>query len=209
MSVEVFADVSCPFTHVVLQRWLARRRELGRDDVRLRVKAWPLELVNGSPPDGSLVAEEIDDLHRQVRSSAPLFAGFRADRFPSSTLPAMRLTSAAYGVSDEVGEAVAFELRNRLLERGEDVADPALLTAVARAHALDPSAADEPTNDGDDPVRVEWAEGQRRGVEGSPHFFAGDLDAFCPSLRIDHDGDRLRIDDVPGDLDPLVRASFR
>jgi hypothetical protein len=70
-----------------------------------------------------------------------------------------------------------------------------------------PADTDEPTA-ADDPVRAEWSEGQRRGVQGSPHFFAGDLDAFCPSLQVDHDGDRLRIEDVPGDLDPLVRASF-
>jgi predicted DsbA family dithiol-disulfide isomerase len=207
MSVEVFADVSCPFTHVVIQRWLARRADAGRD-VGWVGKAWPLELVNDAPPDGSLVADEIDALHRQIPSTSALFAGFRADRFPSTTLPAMRLTSAAYERSDAVGEAVALELRDRLFERGEDVADPDVLAAVARAHGLDPAPATDEPSPADDPVRAEWSEGQRRGVQGSPHFFAGDLDAFCPSLQVDHDGDRLRIEDVPGDLDPLVRASF-
>ena len=33
-SIEVFADVLCPFTHVGLRRLVARRTELGRDDPR-------------------------------------------------------------------------------------------------------------------------------------------------------------------------------
>src|SRR5206468_3084962 len=47
--IEVFADVRCPFTHVGLTRFVARRHELGRREPRLRVRAWPLELVNGEP----------------------------------------------------------------------------------------------------------------------------------------------------------------
>jgi len=44
--IEVFADVACPFTHVGLKSFVARRAGLGRDDVILRVRAWPLEIVN-------------------------------------------------------------------------------------------------------------------------------------------------------------------
>jgi hypothetical protein len=47
--VEVFADVGCPFAHVGLRRFVERRDELGRDDVVLWVRAWPLELVNARP----------------------------------------------------------------------------------------------------------------------------------------------------------------
>ena len=50
--IEVFADVSCPFTHVGLRRLVEHRRQLERDDLRIVVKAWPLELVNGSPLAG-------------------------------------------------------------------------------------------------------------------------------------------------------------
>jgi hypothetical protein len=46
--VEVFADVSCPFAHVGLRRLVEQRDKLARDDIVLRVRAWPLELVNGS-----------------------------------------------------------------------------------------------------------------------------------------------------------------
>ena len=57
--IEVFADVACPFAHVGLRRFAERRDELGRTDVALRVRSWPLEVVNGHPLDARLVAEEI------------------------------------------------------------------------------------------------------------------------------------------------------
>jgi hypothetical protein len=36
-------------------------------------------------------------------------------------------------------------------------------------------------------VVADWHEGQRRGVLGSPHFFCGDTDVFCPALDITKD----------------------
>ena len=36
-------------------------------------------------------------------------------------------------------------------------------------------------------VVADWHEGVRRGVLGSPHFFCGDTDVFCPSLDITKD----------------------
>ena len=36
-------------------------------------------------------------------------------------------------------------------------------------------------------VLGDWQEGQRRGVLGSPHFFCGGADVFCPTLDISKD----------------------
>jgi hypothetical protein len=38
--------------------------------------------------------------------------------------------------------------------------------------------------------RRSWLIGakKKKGVKGSPHFFCGDADAFCPSLNIRKDG---------------------
>jgi hypothetical protein len=36
-------------------------------------------------------------------------------------------------------------------------------------------------------VRADWHEGRRRGVLGSPHFFCGGTDVFCPTLDITKD----------------------
>ena len=32
--------------------------------------------------------------------------------------------------------------------------------------------------------RSDWERGKAHGVQGSPHFFAGDHDWFCPTLLI-------------------------
>ncbi len=183
-QVEVFADVWCPFTHVGLRRFVAHRSEHG-DDVALRVRAWPLEVVNGTPLDPGFVAEEIDEIRALV--APDLFTGFDVDRFPTTTLPALRLTDRAYRASIELGEAVALELRDRLFERGEDIGDPAVLAEIETSHRV-PEAPEEV-----DVVQRDWDEGRQRGVVGSPHFFTPGGDFFCPALDVRRVDGHLRI----------------
>ncbi|MGZ4784252.1 MAG: DsbA family oxidoreductase, partial [Acidimicrobiales bacterium] len=85
--VEVFADVGCPFTHVGLRRFVERRDAAGRQDIGLRVRAWPLEVVNGQPLDPRFIAEEVDEIRTQVAPT--LFTGFTESTFPSTSLPAL------------------------------------------------------------------------------------------------------------------------
>jgi predicted DsbA family dithiol-disulfide isomerase len=174
-SVEVYADIVCPFAYVGLTRLIDRRHQLGRDDVRLRIRAWPLELVNDAPVDGHFIGEEIDEIAPQV--APDLFTGFDAGQFPASSLPALALTAAAYEVDDATGEAVAMELRRQLFEHGRNVADPALLADVAERSGV-------ATTGSAATVIADWAEGRSRGVVGSPHFFVGGESLFCPVLDI-------------------------
>jgi predicted DsbA family dithiol-disulfide isomerase len=178
--LEMYADVWCPFTHVGLAWVVERRRRLGRDDLAVRVRSWPLELVNGRPLDPVTVADHVRELRQQV--APDLFRGFDPATFPTTTLPALALAASAYDRGLAVGEAVSLDLRRALFEEGRDVSDPDVLGEVTRAHGL----GDAPTTD-DTPVRREWQEGQARGVRGSPHFFCGDNDVFCPSLDIGRD----------------------
>lgn len=204
-TIEVFADITCPFTHVGLTRWVQRRSELGRDDVHLRVRSWPLELVNGEPLAPDAVAHKVADLRDQV--APDLFEGFDAARFPTTTLPALRLTIAAYAEGDPVGEAVALELRSMLFEHGVDVSDPDVLSDLASRHGLtvpaSPDAAGSP-----DPVVTDLEEGRARGVVGSPHFFGPGVDAFCPGLRIRPGTDHLEITASGRNFDEFVEACF-
>lgn len=202
--VEVFGDVWCPFTHVGLRELVEQRRRLGRDDVRLVVRAWPLELVNQSALAPEFVADEIAQLRSIV--APEMFAGFRTDRWPTSTLAPLRLTHKAYLMGDETGEAVALELRDRLFERGEDISQPAVLGAVAQAHGITADPSDE--RSGRDVVAEEWAIGRERGVIGSPHFFAGGTDMFCPSLHIDNVDGHLRVEWDQTGFDRLLDACF-
>ncbi len=182
--IEVFADVSCPFTHIGLLRLVTRRDELGSSEA-IHVKAWPLELVNGEPLAAALVAEEVAELRAQV--APDLFTGFDPAQFPATSLPAMALAAAAYRHGSGVGERMSLALRDALFEAGRDVSDPEVLTEIGRAHDVEREAGDDAT------VLDEWREGQQRGVGGSPYFFAADHGFFCPSLEITHVEDRLQI----------------
>jgi hypothetical protein len=177
--VEVFADVCCPFTHVGVRRFVEHRRAVDREQVRLRVRAWPLEIVNGQPLDPGSIAEEVEALRATV--APEMFAGFDVGAFPVTSRPALALAAAAYRRDLPTGEAVSLRLRELLFERGQDIADPSLLAAVERHFDVRVGPADEAS------VAVDHSEGQGRGVIGSPHFFTPDGSFFCPALDISRD----------------------
>ncbi len=199
--IEVFADVACPFTHVGLRRFAAQRAELGREDMTLRVRAWPLEIVNGQPLDPQFIAEEIDDIRRQVAPA--LFQGFTEAAFPVSSLPALTLAAAAYDESLSTGEQVSLALRDLLFEQGGDIADSTVLARLARHHDVSVDLTDSRR------VLEDHAEGLARGVVGSPHFFTPAGGFFCPSLDVHRDaGGHLRITADTAGFDRFVAACF-
>ena len=175
--IEVFADIWCPFAHVGLRAVEERRAVAGRTEVPIVVRAWPLELVNGAPLDPATTEEHAEDLRAQV--APDLFAHLDVGRFPTSTLEALALANRAYRADRATGERVSFALRDALFEEGRDISDPAVLADLARDLGVAP-----PDDSDRAAVRDDWAEGGRRGVKGSPHFFCGGTDMFCPSLDI-------------------------
>jgi hypothetical protein len=179
--IEVFADVACPFTHVGLRRLVEQRAALDRHDVELLVRAWPLELVNGKPLDPAFIYEEVVDIRDQV--APDLFTHYREDALPSSSMPALALTAAAYRHDTATGERVALRLRELLFDEGIDIARPPVLEAVAAEHGVAPPF-DDPA-----PVIADHAQGVERGVIGSPHFFTGGNGFFCPSLDVSRDAE--------------------
>ncbi len=201
--IEVFADIVCPFTHVGLQRLVERRRQLDRDDVRLLVRALPLELINGEPMDPEAVAAKVASLREQV--SPELFVGFDPSRFPSTSLPALALTNAGYRRAPATGEAVALELRRLVFDAGVDVSRPEVLAGVAERHGIETG---DPVDEA--AVLADLEESRQRGVIGSPHFFIpGGESLFCPTLELARTGDAL---DIALDIERfgrLVDSSFR
>ena len=194
-TVEVFADVRCPFTHVGLRR-LVEQRTLRGVDVRLRVRAWPLELVNGADLDAGLIAEEVDALRSQV--APDLFAAFDAGAFPSSSLPALGLAAAAYDRDIRLGERVSLALRDAFFEEGRDIAKQDELDRVAASVGLPPGL------NAVESVHADWHEGQARGVIGSPHFFVDEMSFFCPALDIDRTNGHLRITPSRSTFDAFI-----
>ena len=119
-----------------------------------------------------------------VSSSPHLFGGFDPGHFPTTSLPGLACAYAAYRHDPRTGEAMSLALRHALFEDGLDISQPAVLSDLSDSLNIGPYG--DADNEG---VRREWEEGVRRGVRGSPHFYCGDVDAFCPSLDISRDTD--------------------
>ncbi len=201
-TLEVFADVGCPFAHVGLRMARRRRDELGLAGESMWVRAWPLELVNGKPQDPEAVVRHIADLREQIDPG--LFAGFRPNAFPTTTLPALSLAAQAYRQDPAIGEATSFALRHALFEEGKDPSRADVLDEIAERVGMPRRSVDDHGL-----VLDEWHEGKRRGVQGSPHFFCKGMDSFCPSLDIsidEHGHPRLRLDRAR--LDRFLDACF-
>lgn len=175
--IEVFADIWCPFSHVGLRMIEEQRARAGRTDMVIWVRAWPLELVNGAPLDAATTRKHAEDLRDQVTPN--LFQHLDMERFPSSTIGALALANRAYRTAPEVGERMSLALRNALFEEGLDISEYVVLEHLA--HGLGVATPDDADRAD---VVADWHEGQRRGVLGSPHFFCGETNAFCPSLDI-------------------------
>lgn len=200
-TIEVFADVACPYAHVGLHRFRSFRAHQGHPGPRLRVRAWPLELINGAPFDGAEMTTKVEALRASV--APDLFTEFDANRFPTTSISAMVSEAAAYRTSPECGERFSLAVRRALFEGGLDVSKGSVLRDLRDQHGvLEPIAADEVA------VGADLTEGRRRGVTGSPHFFSEKGDFFCPSLEIVRVPDGLHVEfDVEG-FQRFVTAVF-
>lgn len=193
--LEVFADITCPFTHVGLNRVVSELGELrseGESGVEIVIRAWPLEWVNGTPLEAEAVSAKIAALREQLGTTA--FGGFRVAAWPTTTIPALNLAAAGYGVDSATGLAVSLGLRDALFEHGRDVGDLEVLASIAGEFGLEPPGADA-----DPRVTADYEEGTRRGVRGSPDFWVGGAEFFCPALVLGHDDHGLTAEfDVAG-----------
>lgn len=200
-SLEVFADVACPFAHVGLSRFEAFRRRRELDEPVLRVRAWPLELINGKAFDGPSLAPKIDGIRADV--APELFAGFDPLRFPATSLPALASEAAAYRVGLQTGERFSLSVRRAVFDDGCDVSDDDVLRQLRDQHGVpEPTPADHAA------VHADLAEGIQRGVDGSPHFFTPDGDFYCPSLAIEHDADGYDVSFDAAGFERFVDAVF-
>ena len=89
-------------------------------------------------------------------------------------------------------------------EEGLDISRPEVLSDIAVSLDVDPyDGTDEQA------VRRDWQDGVQRGVLGSPHFYCGDLDAFCPSLDISRrEGGQVVLRKDTAALDSLLARCF-
>ena len=198
-QVVVFADITCPFTHVGLRHFAAERAARSVDRP-LVVMSWPLELINGAPQRGADLAPKISALRESV--APDLFQGFDPDHFPTSSMPALALIAAAYRQNKAAGERLSMDVRTALFEEGADIADPAVLDDLAARCGMAGLVGD------DEQVVADWNLGTSLGVVGSPHFIVTGGDFFCPALAISHGGDGLAIAFDPSRFGTFLDTAF-
>lgn len=181
-SIEVFADIWCPFAYVGLRMIREYRDAAGAVDTPIIVRSWPLELVNNAPMDPAKAKANCTALRKQVAPDA--FQCVDENNFPISTLDALTLIAHAYSLDIKLGERAAFRVREALFEEGQDISNKAVLDEIASelgiSNYYDPNHV---------AVHTDWEEGKKRGVIGSPHFFHGTVGTFCPSLQMSRSED--------------------
>ena len=201
MTIEIYADIWCPFAHVGIGEAFAERQRAGRSSVAIVVRSWPLELVNGVPMDPQKVAQNAAALREQV--APDLFKRVDPSNFPTTTIPALALAAAGYRRDNPTGEAISLALRHAIFEEGRNVADVAVLDEIARRHDLE--VANSVVTD----VIADWQVGQGLGVQGSPHFFSGGRNVFCPVLDISRNTHgELQLKRVNDTLEEFLTESF-
>ena len=201
-TLEVYADIWCPFAHVGLRAARLVRDKRATRPVPMLIRAWPLELVNGVAMDRARAAEHVRELREQV--APELFMGFDEANFPSTSLPALSLAARAYEVDAPTGEAVSFALRDALFEQGQDIADRSVLEDLGGRFGVGLGTEIDLTG-----VHEDWRSGQARGVKGSPHFFCANTDAFCPALDIERDAlGHLSMRRASNELEAFLEGCF-
>ncbi len=196
--IEVFADIWCPFAWVGLQI-VRERRDERAPGTPIVVRAWPLELVNRSPMNVDKTVHHVHDLRTQLH--VELFEGFDPQHFPTTTLPGLALVAAA--TREGRNEAASFRVREALWEQGRDIGDSAVAASLATELGVTVTDTDRQT------VLDDYAEGQRRGVKGSPHFFCGGRDEFCPTLSLSRDDEgQLHVERDPARLEAFLESCW-
>lgn len=197
--IEVFADIWCPFAYVGLLI-VRDRRDAHAPGMSVAVRAWPLELVNGHPMDVGKTTKNVRELRSQLGVS--LFEGFDPHTFPTTTLPALAAVAAATRAGQ--GEAASFRVRSALWEEGRNIGDEDVAAGLASEFGVTITDADRQR------VLDDWHEGQERGVKGSPHFFCGGRDEFCPSLALQRDDNgQLHVAPDPYRLEAFLEGCWR
>lgn len=200
-TIEVFADVLCPFAYVGIDLARGRRNEsTRRERPAFWIRAWPLEIINAAPFDPAVIADEVAALRASVAPG--LFTGFDASNFPSTSQPAFELAAAAYRVDLATGEEMSVELRRELWERGRDISDPGVLASLASRFGI------EVTDEDKRSIERDHTDGLARGVVGSPYFVAHGQGFFCPAFDVSHDQAGFHVRPVPERFDAFLAEAF-
>jgi len=210
MTIDVYADIACPWCYVGRARLKRALEQRPERDVTL---SWrPFQLQPDLPPEGRDFRSVLEDKFggwdraqrmferiREVGADEGLAFNFDAIEVAPNTADAHRLV--LWGEEKNVGDALATTLFRAYFSEGRNVSDPAILAECAADAGLDPEAAREML-EGDayaDAVRESQKQAERQDITGVPCYvfderhavtgaqpvdvFLDALDATAPSTR--------------------------
>ena len=214
-TVAVYADIGCPWAHVVVWRLHESRRRLGLEGrVAFDHRAFPLELFNSQPTPRPELEPEVP-ICRELAPragwqdwSAPDWA------WPSTMLPAMEAVQAAKAQGFSASEALDRGLRRAFWGESRCVSlRHVILEVASECDGLDLEALADDLDHGRARAALfeQYADAQTDAVAGSAHVFAPDgTNAQNPGLEVEWTEDLAGIwvprvlSDTPAALDDLL-----
>jgi predicted DsbA family dithiol-disulfide isomerase len=217
-TLQVWSDLGCPWSHVVVSRlWDGRRRLSLEGRVTLDHHAFPLELFNNEPTPRWHV-----DVEAPVARELAPRAGWQPwsapdSAWPVTLLPPMEAVQAARLQSLRAAEALDRGLRRALFGESRCISLRHVILEVAgETDAVDVAALAVALDEGRARRALidDWRTAQGEEVRGSAHVFApGGANAQNPGIGIGWKDDgspfgRYWIDhDDPAAIDELLRRA--
>jgi predicted DsbA family dithiol-disulfide isomerase len=217
-TIQVWSDLGCPWSHVVVWRlWDARRRLGVEDRLRFDHRAFPLELFNDEPTPRWHV-----DVEAPVAEALAPRAGWRAWSAPDSTWPVTLLLPLEAVQAAKLQSLAAAETLDRGLRRalfGESRCISlrhVVLEVASEADGVDVAMLAQALDDGRarHALIADWRIAQGDEIRGSAHVFLADgTNAQNPGIGVGWEDDgsaagRYWIDhDDPSAIEALVRRA--
>jgi len=218
-TVQVWSDLACPWSHVVVWRLWDARRRLGLEDrVRFDHHAFSLELFNSEPTPRRHI-----DVEAPIAEPLAPRAGWQPWAAPDSTwpvtmLPPMEAVQAAKLQSLAASEQLDRGLRRAFWAESRCISlRHVILEAAGETDALDVVSLAEALDDGRARRALfdDWAVARGDAVRGSAHVFTPDgTNAQNPGFEIgwENDGSAagrywIERDDPDAVLDLVRRAA--
>jgi len=128
-----WAEYYCPWCYVAAVR-LHRVMPEYRGRVKLRQRAFPLEIYGGGPPDRNEL--ELEIWLAALQEPEAVFKPFKED-WPSTTLPAFEAAWCAFQQDETVGHDFDLRIRKAFFSEGRNIGQREVLLELAREAGLD------------------------------------------------------------------------
>jgi predicted DsbA family dithiol-disulfide isomerase len=129
-----WAEYYCPWCYVAAVR-LNRIRPEYQGRVRLRERAFPLEVYGGGPPDRHEL--ELEMWLAAVQEPGATFAAFQGDDWPTTTLPAFEAAWCANQQGETLGHDFDLRIRRAFFAEGRNIGRREVMVELATESGLD------------------------------------------------------------------------